>query len=159
MGVVVIECGAAYMLLPSSDDLQDWAKDRVQQQPDMLLEDEQPEQTHTFQDKDAPTTEVEMGSFGITAFQPVANTTLRIDFDLWGTVFEDNLSEFQDGWERNKNRIREQVIVTVRGSEVTDLTDAGWGFLKRRILDKTNRMLGRPLVQEIVFSEFSFVEQ
>jgi len=42
---------------------------------------------------------------------------------------------------------------------VTDLTDAGLGLLKRKILEKSNRILGRPLLQTIIFSEFSFVEQ
>src|SRR5436853_128840 len=43
--------------------------------------------------------------------------------------------------------------------EVTDLTDAGLGLIKRRILETTNKTLGKPLLQGVVFSEFSFVEQ
>jgi len=159
LGVVLIECAAAYVLLPSREDLQTWANERHQGQSNLLPETDETEPISILEDDSPPTSEVEMGQFSITAFQPVANTTLRIDFYLWGTVFEDTLSEFNKSWERNENRIREQVIVTVRASEVTDLTDAGWGHLKRKILDKTNRTLGRPLVQDVIFSEFAFVEQ
>ena len=40
-----------------------------------------------------------------------------------------------------------------------DLTDAGLGLIKRRILETTNKTLGKPLLKGVVFSEFSFVEQ
>ena len=43
--------------------------------------------------------------------------------------------------------------------QTTDLTDAGLGLIKRKILEKTNRALGKPLLQTVVFSDFSFVEQ
>ena len=47
----------------------------------------------------------------------------------------------------------------VRSAEITDLTDAGLGLIKRRILETTNKALGKPLLQGVMFSEFSFVEQ
>jgi flagellar FliL protein len=157
--VVLIQCAAAYVLLPSTDDLQAWAKDRHQQQPEVLRSADDSLEKPLFLKDERPTKEVDLGDFSITAYQPLASTTLRIDFHLWAAVCEESLSEFENQWERNENRIREQVIVTVRGCEVTDLTDAGWGLLKRKILDGTNRLLGRPLVQDVVFSEFAFVEQ
>ena len=58
-----------------------------------------------------------------------------------------------------QHRIREQVIVTVRNSEIGDLTDPGLTLIKRKILEKTNRLLGKEYLQNVVFSDFSFVEQ
>jgi flagellar FliL protein len=55
--------------------------------------------------------------------------------------------------------VRDNVIVIIRSAEITDLTDAGLGLIKRRILETTNKTLGKPLLQGVVFSEFSFVEQ
>jgi hypothetical protein len=49
--------------------------------------------------------------------------------------------------------------VIVRGAEITDLTDAGLGLMKRKILDRANRTLGKPLLQTVVVSDFSFIEQ
>jgi hypothetical protein len=51
------------------------------------------------------------------------------------------------------------VIVTLRSSELGDLTDAGLGLIKRRILEKTNRTLGKPYLRSVIFSDFSFIEQ
>ena len=41
----------------------------------------------------------------------------------------------------------------------TDLTDAGLGLIKRQILEKTNRAMGQPLLKEVLFSKFNFVER
>jgi flagellar FliL protein len=102
---------------------------------------------------------VDLGEFNVTAYQPASNTTLRIDFHLYGTVAAAEQKEFMTRLEENLHRFREQVIVTVRSSEITDLTDAGLGLVKRKIMDKTNRMLGKQLLQTIIFSDFSFIEQ
>ncbi|MFZ5832842.1 MAG: hypothetical protein ACOY3P_22375 [Planctomycetota bacterium] len=104
-------------------------------------------------------TEVDLGEFSVTAYQPVSNTTLRIDFHLYGTVGSGDEKEFLRLIEENKHRFREQVLVIVRSAEVTDLTDAGLGLVKRKILDKTNRIIGRPLLKAVIFSDFSFIEQ
>lgn len=110
-------------------------------------------------DSSAPTVEVELGDFAVTSYQPSSETALRIDFHLFATVAEDSQNQFLDLLERNKNRIREQVIVTMRNAELTDLTDPGLGLIKRRILTKVNRTLGKPLLRTIIISDFSFVEQ
>ncbi|NLS97395.1 MAG: flagellar basal body-associated FliL family protein [Planctomycetaceae bacterium] len=104
-------------------------------------------------------TEVDLGEFTVTAFQPLSNTTMRIDFHLYGTVKQDDEEKFLAAWGANQHRLRDQVIVTVRSSELGDLTDAGLGLIKRRILEKTNAILGKPYLRSVIFSDFSFIEQ
>ena len=104
-------------------------------------------------------TEVDLGEFAVTAFQPLSNTTMRIDFHLYGTISKDDVADFEAAWQESQHRLRDQVIVTLRSSELGDLTDAGLGLIKRRILEKTNRTLGKPYLRSIIFSEFSFIEQ
>ncbi len=112
----------------------------------------------TGKDQNSPM-EVDLGEFNVTAYQPASNTTLRIDFHLYGTVAAGEQKDFLTRLEENQHRFRELVIVTVRSSEITDLTDAGLGLVKRKIMDKTNRMLGKQLLQSVIFSDFSFIEQ
>jgi flagellar basal body-associated protein FliL len=103
--------------------------------------------------------EVDLGEYTVTGYQPVSNSTLYISFHLYGTIrYKDN-NEFESRLEDSKHRVRDNVIVIIRSAEITDLTDAGLGLIKRRILETTNKTLGKPLLQGIVFSEFSFVEQ
>ena len=103
--------------------------------------------------------EVELGEYTVTSFQPSSEITLRIDFHLFGTIAQGDQSEFASRFERNKNRVREQIIVTTRNAELTDLTDPGLGLIKRRVLTKVNRTLGRPLLTTIIIGDFSFIEQ
>jgi flagellar FliL protein len=103
--------------------------------------------------------EVDLGTYNITRYNPTTNTTLAIDFELYGTVLAEEAAEFSHRFEASTARIREQVTMTLHAAESTDLTDAGLGLIKRQILEKTNRALGRPFLKEVLFSKFNFVER
>lgn len=103
--------------------------------------------------------EVDLGQFSLTILQPASNTTLLVDFHLYGTVGSDHETLTSDLIERHKHRVRDQVLTTVRSAEIADLTDPGLGLIKRQILERTNRALGKPLLQGVIFSDFLVVEQ
>jgi short subunit fatty acids transporter len=103
--------------------------------------------------------EVKLGSYHVVTFNTDTGTSLNIDFELYGTVLAKEEEEFTHLFEANKVRLREQILVTVRGTDVTDLSDPDLGLLKRLILEKTNRTLGKPLLNEAIFSKFSFIER
>jgi flagellar FliL protein len=156
--IVVVEIVAAAMLAPSA---QETAKLGEQ-----LAAAASGESTDAHEDAEGNThdhtkslKEVELGTYTITRFNPATNTTLAIDFELYGTVLATDTDEFHPLFDNSKARIREQVTMTLHGAESSDLTDAGLGLIKRRILEKTNRALGQPLLKEVLFSKFSFVER
>jgi hypothetical protein len=103
--------------------------------------------------------EVSLGSYHVLTYNPDTGSSVNVDFELYGTVLAEEEPDFFKLYEANQIRIREQILVTIRGTEVTDLTEAGLGLIKRKILEKTNRTLGKPLLQEAVFSKFSFIER
>ncbi len=156
--IVVAECIAASLILPSAEETAALAG--------MQSDDPPPTENSGIMEElaalDAEVKnqkEVDLGRFTVTAFQPLSNTTMRIDFQLYGTVSKDDEEEFTTAWADSQHRLRDQVIVTVRSSELGDLTDAGLGLIKRRILEKTNRTLGKPYLRSVIFSDFSFIEQ
>ncbi len=104
------------------------------------------------------TLEVDLGEFSVTVYQPVSNSTLRVDFHLFGTVPGEQGKEFAKLFEETKHRFRDQVLMIVRSAEMTDLTDAGLGLIKRRIQDRGNKLLGKPLLQSVIISDFAFIE-
>ena len=116
---------------------------------------EEPKKKVTIGDQ----TEIDLGQYNVTGYQPVSNTTLIITFHLYGTVKTKHSDDFTQRFEESKHRVRDNIIAIVRSAEVTDLTDAGLGLIKRRVLETTNKTLGKPLVQSVMFSEFSFFEQ
>jgi hypothetical protein len=50
-------------------------------------------------------------------------------------------------------------MLTIHGADSADLANAGLGLIKRQILEKTNRTLGRPMLREVVFTKLNFVER
>ncbi|MBX3414590.1 MAG: hypothetical protein KF708_18025 [Pirellulales bacterium] len=104
--------------------------------------------------------EVELGRFSVMAFHPsTTNSTLVIDFHLYGAVKHADEAEFTALFDANEKRFRDEVLTTIRSAELAELTDPGLGLIKRKFLATTNRLLGKPLLQAVVFSDFSFIEQ
>jgi flagellar FliL protein len=154
--IVVIECVAAAMLLPTAEDTEDLGKNLAAARvhgTDAAAEDGQ-EAVDRLDLR-----EVKMGAYHVAVFQPASNSTLRIDVELYGIVLADDHAVFEALFPQHEHRLSEQVHGTFRAAEITDLTDAGLGLIKRQILEKSNRTLGKPLLKDVVFSKFSFIEQ
>lgn len=159
--IVAVQIVVASMLAPSAQDTARLAQELAAASKGQAAE------THDGQAKDEkeqPTKEeelkeVELGTYNITRYNPATNTTLAIDFELFGTVLAGDAAEFQKHFESSNARIKEQITLTMHSAESADLTDAGLGLIKRQILEKTNRALGQPLLKEVLFSKFNFVER
>ena len=156
--VIVVECLLAYLLLPNAEKSAAMASAAMEPSSQTELIDENVDSEDDKKDM-IDQIEVDLGEFSVTSYQPVSATTLRIDFHLYGTIGIKDESAFLSLMDENLHRFREQIIVIIRSAEITDLTDAGLGLIKRKILEKTNRTLGKPLLRTIIFSEFSFIEQ
>ena len=104
--------------------------------------------------------EADLGGFSVTSYIHVTNTHLRIDFKLVGIVKVEDNPEFQIRLEANQHRIREKVIVTARSMNMADLLeDPSLGLLKRKIVISLNRILGKELIRDVIFSDYSVIEQ
>jgi flagellar FliL protein len=162
--IVVVQVVVASMLAPSAKDTERLAHELVAASHGK--EDAEHGHEESAKDSDGHDAdhgedlhEVELGSFNVTRFNPATNSTLAIDFEVYGTVLADEASEFEHKFEKSNARIREQITLTMHGADSSDLTDAGLGLIKRQILEKTNRALGQPMVKEVLFSKFNFVER
>lgn len=154
--VVGIECLLAYLYLPSPAETAAWAEARLAGPQEPMAE---PDAAEKSGEVPADQIEVDLEEFSVTAFQPISNTSLRIDFHLYGIVAAADEEEFMARLNENRHRFREQVLVIARSADLADLTDAGLGLIKRQILEKTNATLGKPLLRAVIFSDFSFIEQ
>ena len=182
LGIVVLEWAVAYMVLPGSAATSHAADASEEEAAEHSDSHDEPKADHGSShgakhdhghgakhehghgaaskgEKLSDHAEVDLGQFAVTGYQPVSSSTQYISFHLYGTTDHKHSEEFARRFEENKHRIRDHVIVIIRSAEITDLTDAGLGLIKRRILETTNKTLGKPLLQGVIFSEFSFVEQ
>ena len=147
--VILVECLAAYFLIPSSAQVEASAKARA--------EEKQREEEHEGEEQShGASVEVELGKYNITVHRPASDVTLRVSFLLIGTVDEHEHEGFDTLFEKNQHRLRDKIIFEIRNCELSDLTDPGLDLIKRRILAKSNELLGKPILQSVVFSEFSY---
>jgi hypothetical protein len=158
--IVIVEVVAASMLAPSAQETGHLAQQFVAASAGHSTAGHDEHGEHGEGEESSHNVrEVELGIYNITRYNPKTNTTLAIDFELYGVVLAADATEFQHLYENSQARLREQVIMSLHAATSADLADAGLGLIKRRILEKTNRAIGQPLVREIIFSKFNFVER
>jgi flagellar FliL protein len=178
--VVGAQCVLAWLLLPSGTSGETDAKHDGKSHSAVALDP-------AHDDPHAERREVDLGRFSITSIDPASNSTLLIDFHLYGTAIAEpedhSASEESEGHgdghgggkkaegepedktrfgkllKKNKHRFRDQVIVVIRNAQMSDLSDPALGLIKRQILAKTNSLLGEPLLKEVIFSDFAVVQQ
>lgn len=155
--LVAVEMVGAAMLVPSAEETEQLAKELVRASKGEEIftdSDQTPKAT-----KGVVTKEVEILTDSITRFNPDTDTTLNVQFSIYGVVLAEEEAEFLKEYATNINRIHEQIMLTIHGAESADLANAGLGLIKRQILEKTNRTLGRPMLREVVFTKLNFVER
>lgn len=162
--IVLLEVVAASMLAPSSLETRMIAEQLATAKDDVIGEgDADAESAVDSIDADArqlgETREVALGSYHIVTPHAESQTSINVTFNLFGAVLAEDESLFNELFLSNEQRIKEQVLITMRGMTVTDFTDPNLGLIKRKILEKTNRALGKPLLHEAIISEFAFVER
>jgi hypothetical protein len=159
--IVLLEVAGASMIVPSAQETAKIAERlaTANAEQDEKQKSDSPEESREESLANKNMREVSLGSYHVLTYNPDTGSSLNVDFELYGTVLAEDEGDFFQLYEANQIRIREQVLVTIRSTEVTDLTEAGLGLIKRKILEKTNRALGKPLLQEAIFSKFSFIER
>lgn len=171
--VILTECALAYVLIPSPAQLEAHLQTQAHAPAETKSAahgkdhgkehgKEAEKESATLSDKgtgEKPEAEVDLGKFNLIIHQPASNLTLRVNFHLVGTVVEEEKEAFNALLAKNQHRLRDQVIFEVRSCELSELTDPGLALIKRKILAKSNELLGKPLLKTVVFSEFAFIEQ
>jgi hypothetical protein len=154
LGVVAVECVVAYLCIPSASSAAAPAAG-VKPPADHKKGEAEP----AGEGEGDGTVEFDLKEYSITVFQAASNSTMRIDFHLFGIVAKEDEGEFKRLFEKNQARLREQVVQTIRGAQLADLNDdPSLGLIKRTILGKAKTILGRPLLKDLIISDFSSLE-
>lgn len=162
--IVLLEVGAAMALLPTAED----TKRIGQQLAEAKLGNLESDEAAVIEEEQAdegdhgahgPSHEVSLGTYHVVSFNPSTGTSTAIDFELFGVVLASDEAEFAERYLIHEKRLNEQVTIAIRSMQPSDFSDPGLGLIKRVILEKVNRALGKSLVREAIFSEFSFMER
>jgi len=154
LAVVAVECLVAYLCIPTTSNAAPAAGNAAKPPADPKKG-----QTESGNGEDNGLVEVDLKEFSVTVYQPASNSTLRVDFHLFGSVAKEDEAEFKRLFEKNLARFREQVVMAVRSAEMADLADPSLGLIKRAIMAKAKVVLGQPLLKEVIISDYSSLEQ
>lgn len=159
--LVVVEVVAAALLIPTPHETEQLAEslEAAKAGEETVKQDDGTTITEAQTRTEEESIEVELGVFPVTVYNPESDTSISIDCELFATVLAAEAAEFQTQFASNRNRVRDQVTVTLKSAEAVELSDPGLGLIKRRILEKTNRALGKPLIREVLVTRFNFVER
>lgn len=158
--IVLVEVGVATAILPTPEETRRVGEELARPDGDAPADEEAGNHEPAPDEEARPESlEVSLGTYHVVAYNPSTGTSMNIDFELFGVVLAEDETEFADRYLLVKKRLNEQVTIAIRGMQSADFTDPGLGLIKRVILEKVNRALGKTIVREAIFSEFSFVER
>ena len=158
--IVLLEVGAATAFLPTAEETRRIGEELARAPHGDEGEDGAGAKDGHGDDEAHPSShEVSLGAYHVVAFNPSTGASMNIDFELFGVVLATEEAEFAERYLLHERRLNEQVTIAIRGMQSSDFTDPGLGLIKRVILEKVNRALGKTIVREAVFSEFSFAER
>jgi flagellar FliL protein len=153
--IVMVETVVAFMMTPDPEAIAEKVRAEVAasvgedvEDSDLLDEVEM-----------GPVSEIELGTFDVAIHDPASDATYHVNCKVAATVAEKDAAEFDELLAKNENRLRERIMIEFRSASASDLNEAGLGLIKRRILEKSNVLLGKPLVKKIIFPEYNYYVQ
>ncbi|MEQ8847897.1 hypothetical protein [Botrimarina sp.] len=155
--LVVVEMVAAAMIVPSAKETEQLARElaHAAKGEEAPVADADPSPLSPADE----TVEVELYTDNVSRYSPESDTTLNLQVSVYGVILTSEQVEFDTHYAAHANRIKEQINLTLIGADAGDLVGAGLGLIKRQILEKTNRTIGRPMVREVVFARLNFVQR
>jgi flagellar basal body-associated protein FliL len=98
--------------------------------------------------------EVDLGTYTFTEGD-LSNMPFRLSVQFFGLVNKKDRQEYDKRYDIHKNRIRNAILVILRSSSQTEITDPSLGLIKNKIMVKVNEILGMPLVKGIIYTEIA----
>ncbi len=96
----------------------------------------------------------DLGKYKISLFDPLTGTVSRAEFKLQGTTSCEDESSFREFIDAHNRFLREQVMVTIRNSRVSDLDDPKLRLLEKKLMARVNRALGQRFLRTVDFKDF-----
>ena len=157
--MIASECLVAWMYLPSASE----ATAAVQTiaanaREGAALEDPFDPELEAGLNQEDGTELVKLGEFDLVMHMANEQINRYFFFQLSASVKTEDKDMLLESWTENEDRLRDQINEIIRNAKITDLTDPGLGLIKRQILTKVNRTLGKPYLQSIYFPNFTYRE-
>lgn len=152
--VVVLETALFFFLVPSAEEVSALAEAR-------LIQSVQSGQANQKSDISAENEAKEFlfGMFGET-FSPLdSDDRYRVELRLFGLVRKKDYDRLAAEFDNKEGRIRHNIRMKIRMSDLTELDENQLGLLQRRILTTVNHLLEEDLLLSVGFHEYQLSKE
>lgn len=105
------------------------------------------------------TLKLNLGNIEVKNLEPTQGRTSHMSFDLHLTFAPQTDPSEIEALEAWHHRLREQVIIGVRATEINDFLDPELKRFRKLLLYRINRMLKTPTVVDALLANFTFSSQ
>jgi len=98
----------------------------------------------------------DLGGFRLQEIRPTRNETTRLTFQAYFVMSPEVSEQDVEKLKHWKHRFRDQVIVAVRTAQLKDFHEPQLQRLRRIILFRVSRLMRESVVEDVLFSEFTF---
>ncbi|MEE2938391.1 MAG: dihydrolipoamide acetyltransferase [Planctomycetota bacterium] len=152
--VVLLETGMFFFLVPSADEVSALAEARL------ISSVQQKEVTNAERALDEDLVkEFNLGMYGETFSPNHTERVYRVELDLFGTCRQKNLTQMESEFSEKQGRLRHEIRMIIRNSDLSELEENNLGLLQRRILRTCNHLLEDALLLSIGFKSYELAEQ
>lgn len=152
--VILMETAMFFFLVPSAEEISAVAEAKLIQSV------QQGEERAEIQESDEnEVKEFNLGMFGETFSPTDTERSFRVELDLYGLVRQKDYEKMKSEYEEKEGRLRHEIRLKIRNSELAELKENQLGLLERRILTTCNHLLDDDLLVGIGFRSYQLSEE
>jgi flagellar basal body-associated protein FliL len=152
--VVLMETGMFFFLVPSADEVSALAEAKLIKS---VQEGEEAAEQLALDENIVK--EFDLGMYGETFSPNHTERTYRVEIDLFGTCRKKDMEKMQAEFGEKQGRLRHEIRMKIRNSDLSELEENNLGLLQRRILTTCNHLLEDDLLLSIGFKSYQLIEQ
>lgn len=102
--------------------------------------------------------EFDLGTYSVSFVPPGADHSHRVEFRLFATVNEADKEHLQALMDEKQFRFRHRLILEIRNTSLSELSENQLGLIQRRILATSTEVLGEPILLSVGFNDYQVIE-
>jgi hypothetical protein len=102
--------------------------------------------------------EFDLGTYSVSFVPPGSDHNHRVEFRLFATVNEVDKDRLQSLIDERQFRLRHRLILEIRNTSLSELSENQLGLIQRRILATSTEVLGEPILLSVGFNDYQVIE-
>lgn len=156
MMVIIAETCLFFFAVPSADQVSLLAEENLIKKIEGTTEKKDEVDASVTDNKPV---EFPLGDYSIVCQPPGADRMYRIEFKLFATLRNKDKAKIETLFKEIQGRYRHNIILEIRASTFDELNENQLGLIQRRILAKSNELIGEPLLTSVGFENYQVFEE